>query len=79
MRRGDPSTGEVAEALGVHGHDMRVLAESLSDPTPAFILGWAEADPTHYDLVEEWLDRLERETNGRRVANTAHTNRGERV
>jgi hypothetical protein len=66
---GDPSTTDVANALGVHGQDLRQFAEVHPNPSVPCILGWAGADPEHRELVEEWLDRVENETNGRRVAN----------
>lgn len=74
---GDPSTTDVAEALEVHGQDLRQYAEVHPNPTPARVLGWAGASPDHRELVEEWLERVENETNGRRVANK--TFRGERA
>lgn len=74
---GDPSTTDVADALGVHGQDLRQYAEVHPNPTPARILGWAGASPDHRDLVEEWLARVANETNGRRVPNGAK--RGERI
>lgn len=73
----DPSTTDVAEALGVDGRDLRQYADVHPNPSVARVLGWAEADPTHRDLVEEWLDRLADETNGRRSPNSGA--RGEKA
>ena len=74
---GDPSTTDVAQALGVHGQDLRQYFEVHPNPTPARILGWAGASPDHRGLVEEWLERVENETNGRRSPNSGA--RGEKA
>ena len=51
-------TREVADELGVDGRRLRTFCRH-TDPTPATVVGWAEADPEAVDLVAEWLDTVD--------------------
>lgn len=52
-------TREVADELGVDGRRLRTYCRAHPDPTPATVVGWAEADPEAVDLVEEWLEQVD--------------------
>ena len=50
------NTGAIAEALGVDRDQLLRYARDHPNPTAAYILGWAGADPALADDVEAWLD-----------------------
>lgn len=51
-----PNTHQLAAALGVDAELLVRFVEEHPRPTPAIILGWANAEPDKLlDDVEEWL------------------------
>lgn len=50
------NTGAIAEALGVDREQLLRYARDHPNPTAAYILGWAGADPALGEEVDAWLD-----------------------
>lgn len=65
-----PTTPELARRLGVDGELLARFADAHPDPSPTYILGWADADPDHRDAVAAWLAAREREKRRRREGDT---------
>jgi hypothetical protein len=50
------NTGAVAEALGVDRDQLLRYVRDHPNPTAAYILGWAGAEPDLREDVAEWLE-----------------------
>jgi hypothetical protein len=60
-----PSYHAIAARLEVDAETLRRFVIDHPNPSVAVVLGWAQADPAHAPVVEEWLSAREEQAAAR--------------